>query len=373
MLTTFPTVDRSLKHMFAAGSLILVASAASAGYTVIDDDLLPTAMIQSRMSQQQQSQTHHVVPFSKGHSQLTLPARDTLNALLPLMRNASIRIVGRSDAQRYVRIASNRAKNIHEYLVRQGIPDSSIVVDIDNTPNPQTNGSIYPCDLYITRTNARAPSPYPAAIEFFAPAPAYAPAQVIVPQQPQPQQRISSPAPAPLPSSYTVARAPAPMHTEQDQLMQYINQSVQSGQMEPAVALKLIRQMMVNSQQKAQQLPVQQVQAPAYTQEQITAQPQIPKPEPLFVATPALVRKETWKLDKALTLRENLDVWSKLAGWNPSAWDASNFYAVQRSSTLEGGFPDILRQIADSTGLNICAKKREKYVRVTDSTVSCKD
>jgi hypothetical protein len=378
MQITFPAADRSrkqmkrLQHLFVAGSMILLTHGANADYTVIDDDLLPTKMIQSRLPQQQLPQTHHTIAFTKGYSRLTLPARDALNALLPLMQGASIRIVGHSDAQRYARLASNRAKSIREYLVRQGIPDSSIVSDIDNTPNPHTNGSIYSSDLYITRLETRAPSPYPAALEFFAPSappPTYAQQ---IPQQ-QPQQRMVAPTPAPTQSPYVVIAAPTPARAEQDQLIQYINHAVQSGQMEPAVAIKLIRQMMVSGQPTIQQAPAQQIQKPPQEQIAVQLQPQPQQPEPLFVATPALVRKETWKLDKALTLRENVDAWSKLAGWNPTAWEAANFYEVKRSSTLEGGFPDILRQIADNTGLNICAKKREKYVRVTDSTVSCKD
>lgn len=92
----------------------------------------------------------------------------------------------------------------------------------------------------------------------------------------------------------------------------------------------------------------------------------------LFLATPALIRKQNWQLDKTLTLKDNLDAWAKLAGWNPVTWEATNFYQVTTSSVLDGSFPDVLRQIAEGTGLNICAKKREKQIRVTDSTVSCK-
>lgn len=95
-------------------------------------------------------------------------------------------------------------------------------------------------------------------------------------------------------------------------------------------------------------------------------------PPPTIYATPALARKENWVLDKSLTLRDNLNVWAKQASWNPSVWEASNYYQVTVTSTLEGDFPDVLRQIADSTGLNICAKKHEKYIRVTDANVSCK-
>jgi len=106
-----------------------------------------------------------------------------------------------------------------------------------------------------------------------------------------------------------------------------------------------------------------------------TAKPAIaitaPSIAPTIIAATTTMRKESWVLDKNLTLRGNVDTWSKQAGWNPSVWDASNYYQITVTSTIEGDFPDILRQIADSTGLNICARKRERYVRVTDPKVPC--
>lgn len=114
--------------------------------------------------------------------------------------------------------------------------------------------------------------------------------------------------------------------------------------------------------------PTQQVQN---TSLPVSVQQPVQQPS-LFLAIPALIRKQNWQLDKTLTLKDNLDAWAKLAGWNPVTWEAANFYQVTTSSVLEGSFPDVLRQIAEGTGLNICAKKREKQIRVTDSTVSCK-
>lgn len=99
--------------------------------------------------------------------------------------------------------------------------------------------------------------------------------------------------------------------------------------------------------------------------------PIVTAPAPTIIAATSTMRKESWMLDKNLTLRDNVDAWSKHAGWNPSVWDASNYYQITVTSTIEGDFPDILRQIADSTGLNICARKRERYVRVTDPKVPC--
>lgn len=350
MQTSFRTNDRILMHMLLiVASFGVATSSANASYTVIDDDLLPTSVAESRSTQQALA-LHYTVPFAKNRSPLTLSGRITLDTLIPQMSNASIRIVGRPDAMSYTSgkfalLAVNRGNNMRDYLMRQGIPSSSITVANDNTPNPQLNGSIYPSEIYITRTenNAR----FSAAS--YALAKTYSSTQTT----PQPQRAIYQ------------APIVAPANPARDQLIQFINQAVQSGQMEPAIALKLMHTLMESEPNNPSQFGGQRISAQ-------TPAPQPQTPAPQFIATSFLARNETWVLDKKLTLRDNVDAWSKSAGWNPSVWDASNFYQITANSTLEGGFPDVLRQIADSTGLNICAKKREKYVRVTDSTVSCK-
>lgn len=96
-------------------------------------------------------------------------------------------------------------------------------------------------------------------------------------------------------------------------------------------------------------------------------------PAPLFIAAPSLAREESWTLNKDITLRDNMNEWAKIAGWNPVTWEASNYYQVTITTTLKGSFPDVLRQIAESTKLNICAYRRDKKIRITDPNVACKD
>lgn len=59
------------------------------------------------------------------------------------------------------------------------------------------------------------------------------------------------------------------------------------------------------------------------------------------------------------------------AGWAPPQWDAANWYEVTHTVRLEGPFPHVLRQIAESAGINICARTQEKYLRVTDQETRC--
>lgn len=416
---TKPLSSKQALCLLAIG-LLTISNSARADYTVIPDDLLPTATIDARYTQPTQ---RFAVPFTKGRSPLTEMGRNTLSTLIPIMQGSAIKIVGRPDANPatkglFAAIPNNRARNIRDYLTRQGVPYNNITIEIDNSPNPQQNGNSYPCDVYITRIDhssqspigfsasvianaaqqqqpfapAQTYAPLPQRQQQYAPAPmqAYSPPQQ---QQPQPQQfAAAQPYSAPKPQQYATIQAysppPQPEQPQlqkvstfypaaaapsadagQYQLIQYINAAVQSGYMAPSVAIKMIRAAMMEADKPAgQQFARTQTPAPAPI-----AQPIAPtEPPALFLASPTLTRKKTWTLDKNLTLRDNIDAWSELAGWNPSTWDAANYYQVTVTSTLEGDFPGVLRQIADSTGLNICAKNREKYVRVTDATTSCK-
>lgn len=353
----------------------VTASQAHAAYTVIDDDLLPTSM---QAEAQTQAPGHYSIPFTKERSPLTAAGRALLDALLPQINGALVRIVGRPDAGTRGKVellASNRANNIRDYLTRKGVPLSSITVEVDPSPNPQPNGSIYPSDIYLNRTDSIAPQPPRTWIaQEQQPSP---PVQTVrAPSQPRTASYIPGTPSARIPPApaRAVPEQTAPKNTKSsdDALINYINKSVLSGQMDAAVALQLIRTLM-EGESGANPMPASAIKAAKPAPQIAMAAPQTAQPEkqPLFVATPSLARKETWVLDKNLTLRDNLDVWSKKSGWNPTVWDASNFYQVTATSTLEGGFPDVLRQIADSTGLNICAAKKEKYVRVTDPNVAC--
>lgn len=361
----------SMTCLIVTSLLLISAPSAYANYTVIDDDLYPNSIIEARVkTSAQPAQDHYTVPFTKDRSPLNVASRAVLDTLIPkMMRNEAIHVIGRPDATVYTTgkmgaIARNRAVNIRDYLISQGVSAGRITIQTDSSSNQQLNDNSYPCDIYITNTDSRTLTPLIAnsfndvkpeiyQSERYAAARAY-----VTSTQPV----FTVPLYAPV--TPVVVANPVPQPRDR-QLIQFINQAVQNGQMHVTVALKLLRGLIETeynyvSQQAATQITMPQLRAPESA------------PAPQFVATPALIRNESWLLDRKLTLRDNLNAWLKTAGWNPAVWEASNLYEITATSTFEGGFPDILRKVADATGLNICAKTREKIVRVTDATVSCK-
>jgi hypothetical protein len=278
------------------------------------------------------------------------------------MHDASIKIIGRPDATvargKLALIPENRAKNIKDYLTRQGIPAGSITIEIDNSPNPQESGIIYPSDIVITKADRRQVT-----------ASAYTQQQYTPPLQRQEPDAAAYVQPRP--------QQPAPKQAQQaeiaqrEKLIQFINQSVQTGQMAPSVALQLMRALLTEANKELQQINAGVQQLPAQPT-LLPPPPSAPTPNPVPAPLPMIIQKQDWVLDKSMTLRDNINAWSTIAGWNPSVWEAANFYQITVTSTVKGEFPDVLRQIADSTGLNICVNMSKKVVRITDAAVSCK-
>lgn len=362
----------SVRHTVApiVGALALISNA-HATYTVIDDDLYPTAAIQARdRSGDDRSAEKFKVTFNRGSSVVGPMARSFVDDLIPRMQAASrIRIVGRTD---YASATENkkqhslgmaRASALRSYLIQAGIPSNIIQVDLDATGNPLASSGISSAEIIVSNSRDSGPSlvdqvraQYRAQQE-----PAIPHAYQYLNQAPEAAAQS-----APLASVNVVAQAQAPANrsASDERLIQYINQAVQTGQMLPSVAAQILRSLAETNTSTQQ---VQPTAAPA------------PQAQPLLVAYPstttvnrAPVRVERWVLDARMTLKDNLDEWSRAAGWHPTAWEAGNFYQVTNTTTLDGAFPDVLKRIADSTGLNICAIPREKYVRVTDSNVPCR-
>lgn len=128
--------------------LMLYSMTANAAYVVIDDDLMPTVEAQPAFS-------HYEVPFAKGTASLSNAGRAVLNMTLTLMRGQTIRIIGRPDAvpskkTNSMHLAEERSNSVRKYLLQEGIKSDEIIVDDDQTPNPQKNGNVYPIDLYIS-------------------------------------------------------------------------------------------------------------------------------------------------------------------------------------------------------------------------------
>lgn len=356
----------SLRHALVpiAGALALVTSA-HATYTVIDDDLYPTAalMARDRMPDSGSTEKFKVI-FNRNSSVVGPNARLYIDDLIARIQVADqIRIIGRPDSaaatnnkqQRSLGMA--RAYALRAYLVKAGIPASAIEVELDSTGNPLASSGISPAEIVITTLRDYRPSfTDQARVQ----------QERAIPRTYRYLNQDAEPRPTPaVPvtiAAEALQQAPITRSQSDERLVQYINQAVQTGQMLPAVAAQILRSLAEAnySSVNAQQSPI----AP------------VASPQALEATKPATInrdpmRADRWMLDARLTLKDNVDKWSEASGWKPTDWRASNFYQVTHTTNLDGAFPDVLKRIADSTGLNICAIPREKLVRVTDATVPC--
>lgn len=325
-----------------AGALAMLSNA-HAAYTVVEDDLYPTKVVTAP------SETIQVA-FNRGATSLNPTARAFLSGLMPRLEGAAkVHIVGRIDSaaatesRRNEALAHARASTLRTHLIRAGVPASIIEIDTDLSANPLASTGVSPTDLIITSKNVLRPAQQARAqtSETHATPHEY---RYLGQAGNGPDHRQSPTA--------TVAALPvaaAPKAGDQH-LIAYINQAVLSGQMAPAVAIQLLRALSENTPPTHSMAAAQSV---------AVAAPQAPS------------RVERWLLNAQMTLKENMDQWAQTSGWRPTVWDAANFYQVTSNATLDGAFPDVLKRVADSTGLNICVMTREKFVRVTDANVPC--
>jgi hypothetical protein len=331
----------SLPHWLTKLSVLMLAlyiQNAHAAYTVIDDDLMPTAPVE-----QATAPAHYIIPFYKEHSPLAHDGRTTLDTLIPQLRNATaIKIIGRPDARIYTQgkianLASSRANNIRSYLTRAGVPYGIITIEVDNTPNPQANGNIYPCDLYIGATATT-----------YNRAPAYAPISI----------DITTPRAAPRQTTQPTSNASS------DQVVQFINRAVQSGQMAIEVALKLIRQLVESDNsnpqtQVAMNAPQRAPQYAAY-QQQYSA-PQIAAP----VSAP--IRVTQWVLVPEKTLKDNIIAWAATEGYTVE-WQATNPYQLSGTSYVSGELLDSIDKVTSSIDLVMSASNKKRVIYISDKT-----
>ena len=216
-----------LKHYLAGligAVMIVLAPAAHASYTVMDDDLYPTSYIQARAAPLRQE----TIQFPRQRRALTKTAMASLDALLPSMGNATIRIIGRPDATAQKTgplssLAGDRAITMRDYLVRKGISPASIKMETDESPNPQANGTMYPSEIHIS---AAAPVRADFAQYGYAPL-----AQDSYPNQ-----------------SNAVTIAPVTNRSSGNpgpnaELIRFINASLERGEMSASVALQLLERL----------------------------------------------------------------------------------------------------------------------------------
>lgn len=289
------------------------------------------------------------IPFCTDKTTTGPIATGILRNLVPqLMQAHEIIVQGRPDQiTKNNNLAHSRSIFIKEFLIKNGIPSHKINIStlMDYKPSP-----------YQTCSES--------TIIYAANTPGYTPGYASAPARQPPRQNTSAYYP-PVAETRATPIDAMPMST-----IRRIFTLGNIASLSTADTLKLIENVYANkvagNPNNDEQIIISLI-APQITPDTTFGSPS------LYVTNPSLVNKGSWVLDKNLTLKDNVDNWSRLAGWNPSVWNASNYYQITTTSTLDGDFPEILRQVAESTKLNICAKRREKYVRVTDPDVSCKN
>lgn len=367
MKNSFPLSFRP--WLYITGVLLAITTTpAHAVYTVIDDDLMPTAP-----TEQPAAPIHATIPFYKEHSPLATTGKATLDALIPQLRNATaIKIIGRPDARAYAQgkiadLARNRAINIRNYLTRAGVSGNIIAIEVDNSPNPQSNGSVYPCDLYISTANtSAAPQPVQYQQSSYQPTPPVF--KQTVTQNFYPTAPAAQPAYAPLSIEITAPRAPQqpaqPASASTDQVMNFINRAVQSGQMAIDVALKLIRRLIESEnsntsdayQQARNPAPVAYAPAPAVAQ---------PTNALGLSAAPDTVRAQEWTLTPDKTLKDNIEAWAARVNYTLK-WNAKNPYRVGRTSTLPGDLFDVIDRVATTVGVDMSVSHKTRTIYIND-------
>ncbi|WP_304350906.1 TcpQ domain-containing protein [Comamonas testosteroni] len=353
MRSTFTSACRAALPIAA----LLASTATYASYTVIDDDLYPSSYMSETRSRAlaEVNSDKFKIAFTKGGSSLNPMALSFLDEVLPRMRNAAqIRIVGRMDSasanenKKSRQLGTARASAIRTYLINHGISPSVLEIEVEADANPDASSGFSITDVLVSN-----PAPIRATTQAHS-----------IPRQYRylnndTQAAVLPAAPAPATQPQTSTRS-----GNDEAMLQYINQAVQAGQMQPSVAAQIIRSMLEAKSTAVATNAAVEAAAPvapaAIRASYVPAQERPP------------VRIERWTLDSRKTLKDNFDAWAAASGWKPTVWDASNFYQVTSNAVLDGAFPDILKRIADSTGLNICAYTREKYVRVTDAGIPCK-
>ena len=96
---------------------------------------------------------HYRVPYEPRRTLRTQMSNQALADLLPKVQGAKVRIVGRADEDPASApfLARKRAINLRNYLVRGGVPPTSISVETDASPNARQADGGFASDVYVER------------------------------------------------------------------------------------------------------------------------------------------------------------------------------------------------------------------------------
>ena len=334
-LTVLPCLnphDRTLSALLA-GFAIGIAPCTQAAYYVEDDApatvVSTAAMLAPPSITRGTALTTFSIPFYVGHDRLGQQGKQSVHFLLPTLSAAPlITIQGRPDPVNpgNIDLAHRRALSIKRYLRDKGLS------------NPIT------IEVATDVQSADPPNVYNATI-------------VLAPPTP--------PAPPPR-TAYYPPVDPATSHQVSAEAVRRALKIAADANLSSTDTATLVASLLPGTATTGDTpVPYAPLRTPV-------GDGALPVALSRLALSPNTSRRQWW-LDASKTLRDNLEEWARTAGWNPIRWEASNFYEVTSTVPVEGDFPGVLRQVADSTGLNICARKSDRTIKVTEGNVNCRE
>lgn len=362
---------RKSKHNGIAAAILLGGLAfspwANAGYTVMHDDLYPTAMVEARQAQTQSAnfamKTEYAIPFLKNRLTPTKEGQQQLADLaLNVGTNATIEITGYSDAQPYMEGRNEpdpqlRANNLRDYLVGKGVSPRQIVINVENRPSSKARRGIFPSEIHISYERSGYVS------------------QKYAEYQARHQERLGN-----------VGNYESPAALPNAELIRTINQAVSDGLMNPAVAAQIMASATAASYMPPQPSPQSQFnpQASSHSSNNMLkaswneSSVQQGNHQQVNPRQALLPMPSDWEilLDDG-TLQNTINRWAALANWDVKWQDIPNIknisYAKLSNKDFIGAADYVLNYVkllANNSGIKISVTAYTNNVLIISKVVN---
>jgi hypothetical protein len=245
------------------------------------------------------------VPFYLAHYHLGPRGRAAMNeAYHSALSCKIVEIVARGDKEGEPFLSRKRASTMKDWLVAKGIPTSKINIRIEAAPHPDKHPKVYLAEI---KFDPQTSTPQTVYADTISPPVAYQPS-------PQPSAQLNN-----------------------QQLIANILELHRDGQISTDAAVKLLASM---DQPKQLQTPIS-----------------LPPIHPLA---------STWVLQEKTTLKDDLNKWAQIAGWNQPDWKLSDPYYVDQTLQFNGTLIDAVTQLSQGLpGLDFLISRNKHTITVT--------
>lgn len=314
--------------------LVALSGTTHAAFYVDEDAPQQTAVQPSTISRSQA----YDVPFYIKRSQLGRYGRKALQGLLNNAKQSdTISITGYGDARNTTALARQRANSIRQWLVQNGVESSKIVVVESSETNPSETLNVFNSTVALSRYQAGAG---------------------LSPERQRSASLVRT-SKEELPPIALASSSATPQAVINDPVKLAIaHKLVALGQnkvIKPEDAMVLLAEFLKNQDSAAtapMQVSASQLLAPAPVIPQVVPTAEVP---------------QVWTLSSGKTLKENIDEWARIAGWEKPIWDATNQYQITFSSTMNGTFLEVLGQISKAVPeLDIQVWKNKRVFRIAN-------